>query len=145
MPPGPPPPPNTVLRFTSYIHVTMGKYNNYMYSNNYNIIYTPLLSSLGSLYRYRNTKWNMVPSFAIATLYHLYTTDFRHPTNTMHFYGVPTFTQHAFRRIFFTGNCVNCPSCRHFSRCCLILSWSNRKRPCRLFFMDKCCSEGNCK
>ena len=40
----------------------------------------PLPPSLGSLYRYRNTKWNMVPSFTVATLYHLYTTDFRHPT-----------------------------------------------------------------
>ena len=51
----------------------------------------PLLSSLGSLYGYRNTKWNMVPSSTVATLCHLYTTDFRHPTNTMN-YSIPIAT-----------------------------------------------------
>ena len=85
-----------------------------MHSNNYSIKYTELtkictfrpeqiLPSLGSLYRYRNTKWNnVVPSFTIATLYHLDTTDLRHPTNTVS----QLFTQHAVCHVLFLGNGV---------------------------------------
>ena len=45
------------------------------------------------------TKWNVVPTF---TLYHLYTTDLRHPTNTVNRCGVPTFLTF----VLFVGNGV---------------------------------------
>lgn len=45
----------------------------------------------------------MVTTLTIATLYHLYTTDFRYSTNTVNLYGVPAFY----------STCIFCVSSLH--------------------------------
>ena len=55
------------------------------------------------------------------------------------------FTRHPLRWFFFNGSGVISPSCRYFSRCCLILFWSNRQHPGCSPYACKCCGKGNCK